>query len=383
LPLAAGTGGIGDDFLFVFVLRGHSMPSTFRSLATISIAIVLAIAGFASARLSDPPQPAVMASVETTLATAAAHIRQLAFDGDASTFFASEQNPNGADHFTLVFDKPVKIEWIAVVTGRPDGSDQLEGGSLEASTDGKAFHDRANFSDGTAVSVPGAQPIRAIRVQLKAHLNHPLAIREITIQSTPPVAVFKYPVEIVVDVADDAEMKTWAENTARICERAYPMINEELKSGGFKPPRRISMALKKNYRGVAHANGDRIVGSLAYFKQHRDDIGAMVHETTHVVQHYRGDNPDWLVEGVSDYVRFFKFEPGKIGKINAERAHYNGSYRVTAAFLAFVTDKYDKKLVLKLNKLMREGHYRDEIFHELTAKNLHELDEEWRASLKR
>ena len=165
-----------------------------------------------------------------------------------------------------------------------------------------------------------------------------------------------------------------------VCERAYPMINEELKSDGFKPPRRISMALKKSYRGVAHASGDRIVGSLSYFKQHRDDVGAMVHETTHVVQHYRGDNPGWLVEGVSDYVRFFKFEPGKIGKINAERAHYNGSYRVTAAFLAFVADKYDKVLVTKLNKRMREGHYKDEIFHELTGKSLHELDEEWRAA---
>jgi hypothetical protein len=37
----------------------------------------------------------------------------------------------------------------------------------------------------------------------------------------------------------------------------------------------------------------------------------------------------------------------------------------------------------KLNKLMREGHYKDGVFHELTGKNLHELDEEWRASLLR
>ena len=82
----------------------------------------------------------------------------------------------------------------------------------------------------------------------------------------------------------------------------------------------------------------------------------MVHETIHVVQHYNSrSNPGWLVEGVSDYVRFFKFEPGKIGRINAARAHYNGSYRVTAAFLAFVTDKYDKQLVQKLNKRNARG----------------------------
>jgi hypothetical protein len=344
---------------------------------------VLASAGVAHARREDRTKPAATAVVETTLASASAHIRQLAFDGDMTTFFASEPSPTTADHFTLVFDKPVEIARIAVITGRPDGSDKLEAGILESSTDGKTYRDRAHFSDGAALAIPGTQPCRAIRIKPDVSLKHPLAIREITIESAPQVAVFKYPVEIVVDVAGDPEMKTWAENTARICERAYPMINEELKSDGFKPPRRISMALKKSYRGVAHASGDRIVGSLSYFKQHRDDVGAMVHETTHVVQHYRGDNPGWLVEGVSDYVRFFKFEPGKIGKINAERAHYDGSYRVTAAFLAFVADKYDKELVKKLNKRMREGHYKDEIFHELTGKNLHELDEDWRASLKR
>ena len=108
----------------------------------------------------------------------------------------------------------------------------------------------------------------------------------------------------------------------------------------------------------------------------------MVHETAHVVQHYNGrGNPGWLVEGVSDYIRFFKFEPGKIGRINPA-AHFNGSYRVTAAFLAYVTEKYDKQLVLKLNKVMREGRYKKEIFQELTGKSLEDLDKEWTASLQ-
>jgi hypothetical protein len=88
------------------------------------------------------------------------------------------------------------------------------------------------------------------------------------------------------------------------------------------------------------------------------------------------------VEGVADYVRFFKYEPGKIGPINANRAHYNSSYRVTAAFLAYVTETYDKQLVIKLNKLMREGQYKEDVFKELTGKTLPELDDEWRATLR-
>jgi hypothetical protein len=51
-----------------------------------------------------------------------------------------------------------------------------------------------------------------------------------------------------------------------------------------------------------------------------------------VVQHDRGQrNPSWLVEGVSDHVRFFQFEPGKFGPIDANCARYDRSYSVTAA----------------------------------------------------
>jgi hypothetical protein len=121
------------------------------------------------------------------------------------------------------------------------------------------------------------------------------------------------------------------------------MICEELKSDGFTPPRRVTITLEGSYVGVAATSGGHIVGSAAYFRAHPDDVGAMVHETVHVVQGYRGgNNPPWLVEGIADYIRFFKYEPGKLGRIDPGRARYDGSYRVTAAFLAYLAEKYDK-----------------------------------------
>jgi hypothetical protein len=333
--------------------------------------------------LAQKPEPVVVA-IETTLATAEGQIRQFAFDGDPATFFASKNNPVGTDHFTLVFAKPVKVKSISVLTGRADGSDALEGGKLAVTGDGKSFRELARFTEGKSQATLKGESIVAVRIQPGAKSDHHLAIRELLVESDPPVAVFKYPVEFVIEVADEPRMKEWAENVANTCMRAYPMINEELKSDGFKPPRVVTLALKTSYRGVASASGSRITGSVKYFQEHPDDVGAMVHETTHVVQRYNGrGNPGWLVEGVSDYIRFFKFEPGKIGRINAERAHYNGSYRVTAAFLAYVTEKYDKQLVQKLNKVMREGRYKKEIFKELTGKSVEELDAEWVAALKR
>jgi hypothetical protein len=362
----------------------------------------------------------VAATVETTLASTAGQVRQFAFDGDPDTYFASAKDAGRADHFTLVFDEPVAVTSLAVTTGKPEGGDALDAGTLEFSADGEKFEELARFAGRVSLGVPAGTRVRAVRIRPAADLKHPLAVREIAVGSDPAVAVFKYPVEFVVNVDDAPEMKDWAEKAARICERQYPMICEELRSDGFKPRHVIVMTLRNRYNGVAATGGGRITGSVRYFKTHPDDFGAMVHETVHVVQGYGYEgNPGWLVEGIADYIRFFKYEPAKRlaalgagtaglagvpsapgpllalpallpGEVagtprptRAERAHYDGSYRVTAAFLAFVTEKYDRELVRKLNAVMRAGKYKDEVFKELTGKALQELDEEWRASLPR
>jgi hypothetical protein len=326
----------------------------------------------------------VAATVETTLTSAEDHIRMLAFDGDSATYFASKQDPGAGDHFMLVFDQPVAVASIQAITGRPSGGDQLDVGSLAVSMDGKTFKSLTPFVDGVARAQLKGQRIRAVRIQPARNLNHPLAIREITVESDPPVAVFKYPVEFTVDVTDAREMKDWIEKVAHICERQYQMICEELRSEGFKPRQQVTMTLKKDYKGVAYTSGGTITGAVRYFKAHPEDLGAMVHETVHVVQNYRGgDRPGWLVEGIADYIRFFKYEPGKIGRMNPDRVRYDGSYRQSAAFLAYVTKRYNKELVRKINALLREGKYKEEVFKELTGKTVQELGEEWKASLHR
>jgi len=353
--------------------------------------VLLVLSCCAIAPAADDPAPkeggakkaAIVAEVASSLASDSDRIRQLALDGDAATFFASGENPTAEDHFTLTLDEPVQLRSIEVQTGRPDGSDLLESGVLEVSADGKSFSYLARFSEGTARHTAEKRLVRAVRVRSDKAQEHPMVIREIVVDSDPAVATFQYPVEITVHVDDAPDMRAWLEKTARICERAYPMINRELASEGFTPPRTIAMTLKSDYRGVAATGGNRIVGSVDYFRRHQDDVGAMVHETTHVVQHYRGRrNPGWLVEGVADYVRFFKFEPGKIGRINAQRARYNGSYRVSAAFLAYLNEKYEQQLVRKLNEAMRKGRYDEQLFKQLTGKPLAELGEEWQATLR-
>jgi hypothetical protein len=332
-----------------------------------------------------PAQPGghanVYATIETTLPTAAKRIRMFAFDDDAKTYFASAKNPSANDHFTLVLEKPVAVTSIVATTGKPEGGDTLDAGSLEVSADGKRFEVIAPFAEGVARAYPKGLEVRAIWIKPTAAQDHPLAIREIAIVSRPAVAIYKYPVEFTLVVDDAPDLKEWGEMVIRECERAYQWMGDELTSPGYKPPTVVRMELKDSYKGVAMAGGGRIMASVTYFKRNPKDVGAMVHETVHIQQQYKGrGNPGWLVEGLADYIRFFKYEPGKIGKFNEATAKYNGSYRVTARFLAFVTDRYDQDLVKKLNRAMREGTYKEEYWKDLTGKTVQELDKEWRAS---
>lgn len=323
------------------------------------------------------------AAVTSSLPTNGGQIRQFAFDGDAKSYFASDGDAKKDDHLTLTFDRVLSVRSIAVTTGRKEDEDTLSAGALEVSADGKTFESVATFENGTAKAA-GARKAKAIRVRVTKDQVHPLVVREIAVEAAVAAPTFRYPIEIAIDVADAPEMKEWMENVALVCERQYPMICTELASEGYQPPTQIRMALKSDYNGVAEAAGTRVRGSVKFFKDHPDDIGAFVHETVHCVQQYRRRNiPGWLVEGVADYVRFWKYEPGKAGRLNPERARYDGSYRVTAAFLAFVSDKYDAKAVTKLNAMMRDGKYTVDAWKDLTGKPLEELNQEWRRSLVR
>ena len=102
------------------------------------------------------------ATIETSLATGSDQIRQWTFDGDLKTYFASEKNAAGTDHFTLVLDKPVALKSLVVTTGRPQGEDQLEAGALEVSEDGKKFEPLGEFTEGVGRAQAGGRAIRAV-----------------------------------------------------------------------------------------------------------------------------------------------------------------------------------------------------------------------------
>ena len=258
--------------------------------ATLALLISCAGASAAPPAVAPAPRPLEFAIVESSLATGGGHIRQHAFDGDPGTHFASARNAAKGDHLTLTFDKPVALRSVSVLAARPDGEDALSVGVMEVSADGKAFAEVARFEKGKATAAGEGKPAKAVRIRATEDLKHPLVVREIMLDSDPKVALFRFPVEFTLDTADAPESREWGEKAVRACERHYPRICDLLASDGFVPRTQIRMTLKPDYKGVAAAGGGRITGSSKYFRDHPDDVGAMVHETAHCVQDYKGRN---------------------------------------------------------------------------------------------
>ena len=138
----------------------------FRLLRTL-LAASCSLAPIAARAADEPPAPMpVVAVVESSLATEAKQIRQLAFDGDPETYFASSAKPGEADQFTIRLDKPVAVKSIEVTTGRTSGDDALESGSLEISADGQAFEPVAEFAKGGVARISMEdRPVQAIRIK--------------------------------------------------------------------------------------------------------------------------------------------------------------------------------------------------------------------------
>jgi hypothetical protein len=200
------------------------------------------------------------------------------------------------------------------------------------------------------------------------------------------------PYQITIDYTDAPELKDWVEKKLQpTADTWYAKIVKTLPSKDFTPPARVSIVITDGYRGVAATGGNHVECNSGWFKENRDGEapGAVVHELVHVVQQYsrrRGgaSNPGWLVEGIADYIRWFKYEPEPTGcrPRNPDKASYTDSYRTTAGFLNYVVEKHDKEVVVKLNAAMRRGKYSPGLWKEYTGKTVDELWKQYVATLR-
>lgn len=204
--------------------------------------------------------------------------------------------------------------------------------------------------------------------------------------------------QITIDTTDTPELREWAhQEIASMAKQWYPKIVQMLPSEGYEAPTNFSITFIEDMRGVANTSGTRIRCAAPWFKNNLkgEAVGAVFHEMVHVVQQYgraRRDNPSarrapgWLTEGIPDYLRWYKFEPesrgAEITKRNFSRARYDGSYRPTANFLNWASEKYNKDLAKLLNAAIRQGKYEAALWTQLTGRAVEELGAEWKSELQ-
>jgi hypothetical protein len=191
-------------------------------------------------------------------------------------------------------------------------------------------------------------------------------------------------VQVQVDTSEVPDVEPWGAKAKALVEKWHPLIADLLKSDGFTPPSKVKIVFKKDMKGVAYTSGNTITIAADWIKKHPDDYGMVVHELTHVIQSYPHSkrNDGWLVEGIADYVRFFKYEPETKIAVGP-RANYRNGYRTTAKFLDWIEKTHDKEMVAKLNKALRKSEYKDELFKEATGKSLDDLWAEFLESQKK
>lgn len=204
---------------------------------------------------------------------------------------------------------------------------------------------------------------------------------------------------VVVEATRASDLAGWSRSKLLpLVTKWYPKIVALLPGEGFAPHDTVLLEFRDDLKpGIpAAATGNRIRMNAPWFREQLEGeaAGCVVHELVHVVQQYdraRTRNPlaapvpGWITEGIADYVRWFRFEPGSGGAaIAPERAAGvapEGSYRISANFLDWAIRRHDAGLLAKLNEAARQGRYRAELWSEWTGSDLASLGAEWKDGL--
>ena len=176
-----------------------------------------------------------------------------------------------------------------------------------------------------------------------------------------------------------------------------PTLNEATKKGLIKTYFKVFPKLAKDfnknvtdtitvtidtaYDGVAYAHNGAIVISADWLKKKPTDTDVITHEVMHIVQAYPGHSgPGWLTEGIADYVREVYGVDNKGADWAlpnySDKQNYDNSYRITARFLVWITQNFDKDFVTKMDSHLRAKTYSSELWKTFTGKDLDAL---WQA----
>jgi len=177
------------------------------------------------------------------------------------------------------------------------------------------------------------------------------------------------------DVSEAPRTREWAFTAKELAERWYPIVTERLQANTSPAPRNYKLIFKNVMNNPATTGGRVMNINVPWIDKHPDDWGMIIHELTHAVQEYKlrkTRNATWLSEGIADYIRYFEFEPEKPLARFRDKTYRDG-YRTAAAFLNWIAQTYDERLIEKLHAHLLADTYTDEVFQEITGRPIEEL----------
>ena len=151
----------------------------------------------------------------------------------------------------------------------------------------------------------------------------------------------------------------------------YPLESEMYNNQTLK---KVIFLIDPEYKGVAATDDGIVRYNSEWFVKHPGDIDVVTHEVMHIVQAYPdGAGPGWLTEGIADYVRYTlgidnKGASWSLPEYKASQ-NYTDAYRVTAKFLVWIEEHYDKGFVKQMDATLRSNTYKPALWKRFTGKN--------------
>lgn len=169
---------------------------------------------------------------------------------------------------------------------------------------------------------------------------------------------------------------------SKVINLFFNIYPEEKQIFNTQAPDVVFIKVDPDYSGLAYASGNSITITASYMQNNPKDVDVFTHELMHIVQQYSfGNIPSWLTEGIADYARYIFGINNKAGNWflpgYSSSQNYTDSYRVTARFLLWLTQNYNKNIVKKLDYHCRKGTYSKTLWNKLTGKSVDALWKEY------
>ncbi|QCX37395.1 secretory protein [Aureibaculum algae] len=183
---------------------------------------------------------------------------------------------------------------------------------------------------------------------------------------TPRVSIINEDTSLSLSIIDGFE---------NIIYKVYPKLVKDFNKNARMD---ISVKIDTAYDGVAYANNGRVTVSSKWLHKKPKDLDLMTHEIMHIIQSYpNGAGPGWLTEGIADFVRYKYGVDNESAKWSltefSKNQSYKNSYRITARFLVWISQNYDKKIVVKMDNKLRSNKYSPKLWEKYTGLSIDQL----------